>query len=490
MAEELIHFDLPKNRSSIIKVLGVGGGGGNAVNYMFDKGIRDVDFIVCNTDGQALDNSPIPVKIQLGASLTEGRGAGNKPEVGKQAAIENLNDITDALGTNTKMVFITSGMGGGTGTGAAPVIAKAARELEILTVAIVTIPFRFEGRKRINQAIEGIAELEKYVDSLLVINNEKLREVYGNLKFSEAFSKADDVLSSAAKGIAEIITVPGYINVDFADVQTVMQSSGVAIMGSGTASGEGRALSAIQDAINSPLLNNNDINGAENILLNITSGSDEISMDEINEITDYLQGEVSSDVNVIWGIGTDESLGDNINVTIIATGFESNSVPELYSRKAKKEKVPLTESEEKAIQEEVYQTSAKKKNEKKEKEDGFKVHQRTIEFDIYGQDQSLALKEDDMDPEGFKVDERKAGERMKKIKDSREELKQTNFKLTSKSENIEKLESEPAYKRKKLKLENFKYSEDAPVSKFSLSEDENNQTRLKDNNSFLHDNVD
>ena len=303
MSEELINFELPVNKSREIKVIGIGGGGSNAVNHMFKQGIKDVDFIVCNTDAQALVSSPIPVRIQLGESLTEGRGAGNKPEIGRQAAIENLQDVIEAMEGNTKMVFITAGMGGGTGTGAAPVIAKATKELGILTVGIVTIPFRFEGQQRINQAIEGINQLEEHVDSLLVINNEKLREIYGDLKLSEAFAKADDILSMAARGIAEIITVPGYINVDFADVETVMKESGVAILGSGTATGEGRAVKAIETALNSPLLNNNDITGADNILLNITSGENEISMDEVGEITDYINHSASRNATIIWGTG-------------------------------------------------------------------------------------------------------------------------------------------------------------------------------------------
>ncbi|PLX09200.1 MAG: cell division protein FtsZ, partial [Marinilabiliales bacterium] len=249
MAEEILNFELPQEQASIIKVIGVGGGGSNAVNHMFKQGIKDVNFVVCNTDSQALTKSPIPIKIQLGASLTEGRGAGNKPEQGRQAAIENLDDVNKVLESNTKMVFITAGMGGGTGTGAAPVIAKAAKEMGILTVAIVTIPFRFEGSRRINQALEGITELKEHVDSLLVINNEKLREIYGDLTFSDAFAQADNVLTIAAKGIAEIITVPGILNVDFADVQTVMTNSGIAVMGSATAEGEGRALEAIKNAL-------------------------------------------------------------------------------------------------------------------------------------------------------------------------------------------------------------------------------------------------
>ena len=275
MAKEMMNFNLPKEESSIIKVIGVGGGGSNAVNHMYKQGIRGVDFVVCNTDQQALDMSPVPKKIALGSSLTEGRGAGAQAEVGRNAAIENLDDIKEILGTDTKMVFITAGMGGGTGTGAAPVIAEAAREQGILTVGIVTIPFGFEGKKRKLQASLGLEELKKHVDTVLIISNDKLREMYGNLKLSEAFGQADDVLSIAAKGIAEIITVEGYVNVDFEDVRTVMTQSGVAIMGSATTSGEDRAIKAVEQALASPLLNDNNIFGASNILLYISSGKEE-----------------------------------------------------------------------------------------------------------------------------------------------------------------------------------------------------------------------
>lgn len=321
-------FSLAENESSIIKVIGVGGGGGNAVNYMYQQGIKDVDFVICNTDAQALENSQIPVKIQLGESLTEGRGAGNKPERGAQSAIENLDDVNEVLSDNTKMVFITAGMGGGTGTGAAPVIAKAAKEAGILTVGIVTIPFRFEGRVRLNQALEGINKLKENVDSLLVINNEKLSEIYGDLKLSTAFSKADDVLATAAKGIAEIITLHGYINVDFEDVKTVMTDSGVAVMGSASAEGEDRAVMAIREALTSPLLNSNDVRGARNILLNISSGGEEVTMDEVGEITDYVQEAVGDSASIIWGTGQDEALGNKVCVTIIATGFENGGITE------------------------------------------------------------------------------------------------------------------------------------------------------------------
>lgn len=316
-------FNLPKENSSIIKVIGVGGGGSNAVNHMYQQGIKGVDFIVCNTDSQALDLSPVPNKVQLGASLTEGRGAGSQPEMGRNAAIETIEDIKTILSVNTKMVFITAGMGGGTGTGAAPVIAQVARELGILTVGIVTIPFTFEGKKRRIQADEGLRQLKASVDTLLVICNDRLREMYGNLKIRESFAKADDILTTAAKGIAEVITVTGTINVDFEDVKTVMKESGVAVMGSATAEGEGRAINAVQQALASPLLNDDNIQGARYVLLNITYGAEEILMDEISAITDYIQEEAGQTADVIWGHGMDEKLGNKICVTVIATGFTS-----------------------------------------------------------------------------------------------------------------------------------------------------------------------
>jgi len=340
----MMRFDLPE-QTSIIKVIGVGGGGSNAVNHMYRLGINGVNFIVCNTDKQALDISPVPHKITLGEALTEGRGAGSIPEVGKQAALETMDQIKELLGNNTKMVFITAGMGGGTGTGAAPVIAKAAKELGILTVGIVTVPFSFEGKKRRQQAEDGLAEMKANVDTLLVICNDKLRDMYGNLKMREAFSHADNVLSIAAKSIAEIISLTQQINVDFADVRTVMRDSGVAIMGSASASGEGRALKAVQEALNSPLLNDNNITGARYVLLNITSGSDEITMDELGEITDYIQDEAGQTAELIKGYGVDETLGDKVNVTVIATGFNTSSnIPfDLSNRKPEKVVLKLEE---------------------------------------------------------------------------------------------------------------------------------------------------
>jgi len=321
----MIQFDLPKDQSSIIKVFGVGGGGSNAVNHMYSQGIKGVDFIICNTDQQALDMSMVPVKIALGESLTEGRGAGSIPEMGRNAAIENIDDIKEILLKNTKMVFVTAGMGGGTGTGAAPVIAQVARELGILTVGIVTMPFGFEGRKRRVQAEAGLAEMRDAVDTLLVINNDRLREMFGNLTLANAFAQADEVLTTAARGIAEVITVTGQINVDFEDVRTVMQDSGVAIMGSARAEGDERSIKAVEQALSSPLLNDNQIIGAKYVLLNITYGSEEVLMDEITEITDYIQDEAGDTADVIWGHGQDESLGAGMQVTIIATGFNANT---------------------------------------------------------------------------------------------------------------------------------------------------------------------
>lgn len=320
-----MEFQIPKVSGSPIKVIGVGGGGSNAVNYMHEQGINGVDFIVCNTDNQALDASSVPVRIQLGKTLTAGQGAGSIPETGRNAAIENLDDVLEQLGDNTTMVFVTAGMGGGTGTGAAPVIAKACKDLGILTVGIVTVPFNFEGRRRATQAGEGLEEMRAAVDTLLVIRNDKLRELFGNLTLKKAFSNADEVLCTAAKGIAEVITLTGDINVDMNDVKTVMRDSGAAIMGAGSASGEGRAMVAVTEALESPLLNDSDITGANFILLNITYGTEEILMDEISEITDYIQDQAGATAEVIWGYGHDASLEEKICVTVIATGFEATA---------------------------------------------------------------------------------------------------------------------------------------------------------------------
>ena len=329
-------FDLPKNRSNVIKVVGVGGGGSNAINYMFKQGIIGVDFVVCNTDSQALNESPVPIKIQLGANLTEGLGAGANPEVGANAAQESYDDLKNLLDTQTKMIFITAGMGGGTGTGAAPIIAKMARELDILTVGIVTMPFQFEGKLRLDQAQVGLENIKKEVDSLVVINNNKLREVYGNLGFKSGFAKADEVLSKAARGIAEVITHHYTQNIDLKDAKTVLKNSGSAIMGSGTSSGNNRAQEAIVKALDSPLLNDNKITGSKNVLLLIVSGKEEITIDEIGEINDYIQSEAGNNTNIIMGIGEDEKLQDSISVTIIATGFDVDQQNDIVNTEPKK----------------------------------------------------------------------------------------------------------------------------------------------------------
>ena len=331
-----ISFDLPKNQSNVIKVIGVGGGGSNAINHMFKQGIKGVDFIVCNTDSQALQNSPVPNKIQLGINLTEGLGAGANPEVGQESAEESILDIEKMLDSHTKMIFITAGMGGGTGTGAAPVIAKYAKERNILTVGIVTIPFQFEGKVREQQALLGVERLRAQVDSLIVINNNKLREVYGNLGFKAGFSKADEVLATASRGIAEVITHHYTQNIDLRDAKTVLANSGTAIMGSAIASGDGRAKDAIVNALDSPLLNDNKITGAKNVLLLIVSGGNEITIDEISEINEHIQTEAGHNANIIMGVGEDETLGDAIAVTIIATGFNIEQQNEIVNTEPKK----------------------------------------------------------------------------------------------------------------------------------------------------------
>jgi len=331
-----ITFDLPKNQSNVIKVIGVGGGGSNAINHMFKQGIKGVDFVICNTDSQALNNSGVPNKIQLGVNLTEGLGAGANPDIGEQSAVESLEDIRAMLTSNTKMVFITAGMGGGTGTGAAPIIAKMAKEMDILTVGIVTMPFEFEGKIRNAQAHQGIEKFRKTVDSLVIINNNKLREVYGNLGFKAGFSKADEVLSTAARGIAEVITHHYLQNIDLRDAKTVLSNSGTAIMGSSTSSGQNRAQKAITTALDSPLLNDNKITGAKNVLLLIVSGAQEITIDEIGEINDHIQAEAGYGANIIMGVGEDETLGDAISVTIIATGFDVDQQNDITNTEVKK----------------------------------------------------------------------------------------------------------------------------------------------------------
>jgi len=489
-------FDLEEKISSIIKVIGVGGGGSNAVNYMFEQGITDVDFVICNTDQQALANSPVPIKIHLGQTLTEGLGAGNKPDKGREAAIENLEDVTKVLGNNTKMAFITAGMGGGTGTGAAPVIAKAAMDLGILTVAIITIPFRFEGKRRIEQAVKGVEEINKYVDSLLVINNERLREIYGDLGVREAFSKADNVLSVAAKGIAEIITKKGHVNVDFADVKTVMTNSGVAIMGSGYAEGENRALKATEEALNSPLLNNNDITGAQNILLNISFGEEDVTMDEIFEITNFVQDAAGNTADLIWGYNQENNLGKKINVTVIATGFETDVIPELYAHRPyikQNSKTGNHSHQENTLSEEVdfevtytnddikLETSNHKVFNKSETvhNEGFGLENEEEEIIVHQQNPE----NENSDDEDERV--KKALERLALMEQQKKKMEQKNQKLDRNAKTIDELENVPAYKRRNVDLEKETDIEDSKVSRYTLNDDDDISE-----NSFLHDNVD
>jgi cell division protein FtsZ len=499
MSEDLMNFDIAGDPNSIIKVIGVGGGGSNAVNYMYGLGIKDVSFVVCNTDAQALTNSPVPIKIQLGESLTEGRGAGNKPLKGREAAIESLENIHQVLGDNTKMAFITAGMGGGTGTGAAPVIAKAAREMGVLTVGIVTIPFKFEGRIRIEQALEGIAEMEKHVDSLLIINNEKLRDMYGDLKLSNAFSRADNVLATAAKGIAEIITVHGYINVDFADVETVMKNSGVAIMGSATANGEERAIDAIQAALESPLLNNNDILGAKNILLNITSGVDEITMDEVFEITDYVQGRVGASASIIWGSGTDEQMNEEVGVTIIATGFASGHIIQNTEEIPVKNKVTRFNMDDEGNvtnggEEEDLELDSEGNAPVYDFGDIERKREQQIEL-LYGNGEQEEVKSEE-DDDIFSVSGQ-AGEGTGSLLETGSAAALTPEELSD-EKMIDEMENIPAYKRRGISIQKNGKSEkrdtnrpdpEKKVSRFSLK-DGKNGPRVSDNNPWLHDNVD
>ncbi|MEM1002112.1 MAG: cell division protein FtsZ [Bacteroidota bacterium] len=617
-------FDLPKNQSNVIKVIGVGGGGSNAINHMFHQGIKGVDFVICNTDAQALQNSGVPNKIQLGVNLTEGLGAGANPDVGEQAAVESLEDIRRMLDTNTKMVFITAGMGGGTGTGAAPIIAKMAKELDILTVGIVTMPFQFEGKMRCHQAQRGIDNLRQHVDSLIVINNNKLREVYGNLGFKAGFSKADEVLSTASRGIAEVITHHYTQNIDLRDAKTVLSNSGTAIMGSAVASGQTRAQEAIMKALDSPLLNDNKITGAKNVLLLIVSGSQEITIDEIGEINDHIQDEAGYGANIIMGVGEDEALEESISVTIIATGFDVDQQNELSNTEAKKvihsleednssderkieaepaiitpdivlEKEPgkivhTLEDEEPEMEDSLVATTKDIKNlnviyeevlDIEESNDDFIISTKKIEveeqkgeieteeqitltFDLpisksketdKAEEKILFQLDDDVkdmvvnepveiipvtevnengetlytleDYETFEsslnkstgpetkvqeevVFEKKTlpaeesninepeeidpfntpiSELMKARADERRRMmKDFNYKFNNAK--IDEIEKEPAYKRQGVNLESTQHSSESSNSRMSLGTDDNDDLQLRNNNSFLHDNVD
>ena len=516
----MMQFELPQSENSIIKVIGVGGGGSNAVNHMFRLGIKGVDFIICNTDKQALDKSPVPNKVQLGAQSTKGLGAGSIPDVGRDAALESIDEIKGFLGENTQMVFITAGLGGGTGTGAAPVIASIARELGILTVGIVTIPFTFEGKKRRAQAEAGLEEMKKYVDTLLVIGNDKLREIYGNLKMSEAFEHADNVLTGAAKSIAEIISLHMHINVDFNDVKTVMKDSGVAIMGSAIASGERRAITAVEQALNSPLLNDNDISGARHVLLNIMSGSDDIDMDEFGEITDYLQEAAGGTAELITGYGTDPSLGDNVSVTIIATGFKSRQSTGFEAPVFKERKVinlderPVTPEAPKQtniideIQENepflVVKTPEANIEAPKEAEptaalgslDDSAFENETnlpVEFtfnDVQEENSVPPVNEaKKSEIENIQQDTISREEQIRLAQDRIRKLKDITLRMKS-PEGLAALEKQTAFERKNIVLENKMPSTESSVSRYTLSEGDDKKVEIRPNNSFLHDNVD
>jgi cell division protein FtsZ len=543
-----MEFDLPKNISSIIKVIGVGGGGSNAVNHMYNLGIKGVDFIVCNTDKQALDISAVPYKIQLGASLTEGNGAGAIPEIGKNAAIENIDEIRSVLGENTKMVFVTAGMGGGTGTGAAPVIAGIARELGILTVGIVTVPFGFEGRKRRQQAELGLEEMRKAVDTLLVINNEKLREMTGNLTINNAFSKADDVLTVAAKGIAELISVTGAVNVDFNDVYTVMKDSGVAIMGSAAVEGEDRAIRCVTEALDSPLLNDNNIAGAKFVLLNITYGDKEVLMDEITEITDFIQDEAGSSADVIWGHGYDPTLGEKLSVTLIATGFNSSPITG-FEKAPEKIVRPLHEEPKNEIVSQLGKPTevAPKAEPTKNVENNNELFLKTVEPTLEAKPtirnwveeapKTIVEPQKEQEPVSLvwevestspKVEEEiipvievkapseekivhtlelddaiiplentiratpktyTTPEEQLKIQQERMERLHAYTQKLKKADGLTQLEKEPAFERRNIQLDHSKPSVENSVSRYGVSGNGENIS-LRSNNSFLHDNVD
>ncbi len=534
---DMLKFEHPKNQSNIIKVIGVGGGGNNAVTHMAQEGIRGVDFVICNTDAQALDKSPVPNKIHLGK---RNLGAGNVPSVGRDAALETVEEIRELLSSHTEMLFITAGMGGGTGTGAAPIVAEIAKELGILTVGIVTIPFSFEGKKRRQQALEGIEELRKNVDTLLIISNDKLREEYGNMRITEAFKKADDVLTMAARGIAEIITVTGYINVDFEDVKTVMKDSGKAIMGSSWAEGENRALKAIEDAMRSPLLNDSNISGAKNILLYITSGKEEVSLDEVHEITDFIQHTCGNTAEVIWGNGTDESLEANIGITVIATGFQTEEDMPIGNHQKRKKVTPLygdasaakqtqsdsaneskqevsnasqesqqihfadgekgvtsrtSSSDTRAKPARTHQLFSNEEQEKEEKEnpdseqDVSSKHDSHQEMQLFSfireetaenkTETSIRKPEQELDGEKEEM-EKKALERQNR-------LKEMSMKLKS-AEGLSELEQQPAYLRRGMKLAENPGT-DKEVSRYSI-DGSGEQPNLRSDNSYLHDNVD
>jgi len=513
---DMLKFDRPDEEAPIIKVIGVGGGGSNAVAYMYKQGIKGVDFYICNTDSQSLNKCDVPNKIRLGST---GLGAGANPAVGRDAAIQIADEIREIIAHNTSMLFITTGMGGGTGTGAAPVIAQIARELGVLTVGIITKPFGFEGRKRELQAVAGIEELKKYVDTTLVICNDKLLDMQGDMKLSQAFGKADNVLTIAAKGIAEIITVTGRINVDFEDVKTVMQGSGKAIMGAGIANGPDRAVKAVEMALNSPLLDDTDIKGASNVLLYITSGKNEISLEELNDITGYITNRTGEDANVIWGDGIDDNLDDEISITLIATGFNKPVVTKynldevqntLYAPLTVKAE-PITEVQmvEQKIEEtakvtpeftvssvpitlfsdsvaEKTEATAEKSNPTPEPVEFKSYFRQEPELEIV----IPAIKPETKAPVYVNPTvEQQARDQEDLSMNRRDKLRSLSHKPISVS-NMEEMEKVPAYMRRNVELPDVSHLNESPVSRYTLGTDTNNKTGLRENNSFLHDNVD
>ena len=549
--ENIIDFNLPKNQSSVIKVIGIGGGGGNAINYMYENGIKGVDFAVCNTDTQALEASPIPVKIQLGESLTNGLGAGSNPEVGKEAAMESIDRINELLDSNTNMLFITAGMGGGTGTGAAPVIAKAAMDKGILTVGVVTMPFETEGGRRHEHAKEGLEELRDNVDTLLVINNQKLLEVHGDLKLRQAFSKANEVLNTATKGIAEVITQHLTVNIDLSDARLVLQNSGTAIMGQAEAEGENRAVEAVKNALDSPLLNDNDIYGSKHVLLKIVTGDseeDEISMNELKLITDTIQKQAGNNVNIINGVGTDSSLGSKISVTVIATGFEpteeevevvvgigedetldsitsqnskkdltSNSFTDDFSQQSMfdfEEDFDIEYSENELSGKEALENELESNfsdiEDKKVVQDNSSIELNKVVLSL---DEDLSedittigsnfeedlsedvttidsnFEEDLVINDNTKLNEHEIEKNEIASRKREEKLKNISNILRTPS-GLTNLIEEPAFKRNGIDLDNVPHSSESEISNHTLSLDEDNVIQLKQNNSFLHDNVD
>ena len=508
MPENKYHFEIPTHQRSIIKVIGVGGGGSNAVNHMYNQGIRDVEFVVVNTDSQALKSSPIPNRLQIGTGLTEGLGAGANPEKGRNAAVESKEEIRELLSKDTKMVFITAGMGGGTGTGAAPELARVAKELGILTVGIVTLPFAWEGKKKLAQASHGINLLKDNCDTVIVILNDKLREIYGNLPIREAFAQADNVLTTAAKGIAEIITVPGYVNVDFEDVKTVMKDSGAAVMGSSIAEGENRARRAAEEAISSPLLNSRNIHGAQKILLSIISGEEaELQMDELTEITEYIQEKAGEDAEMIFGHGVDPELGNSIRVTVIATGFIAEEEPiskDPFQAQAEKKRVIDLESS-KTIENKPTSSFTKPQALPQERDSeagrGYAFEKPAAPArpepqpePSYTEPQEYEFvsgpdAEEDLQDDEFLYEEdlrQKRQQLMDKAKDRVRKIKGLRPTNVNEPEDLKEMLDVPAYLRKNVRLKDVPHSSEKNVSRYNL----NDENQILGNNKFLHDNVD